>query len=244
VLAAQPAQTPGERLYGSYCAHCHGATAEGARGPSLAGPTLTRATSGDEFFRIVAMGIPDTEMPPSRLSASEIGEIRKYLRDLATRRPPGAGGDAARGQSIFRGKGGCTRCHLVNGDGGRMGPELSGIGLRRSAARLRIAILDPEAETPDNFAQYRMIIPMPDNFVMVRLRTRDGREIRGIRLNEDPFTVQVRDLQDRLHSFMKSELAEFEKQPRKSPMPSYRGQLQEPEIEDLVAYLLTLRRLQ
>jgi putative heme-binding domain-containing protein len=180
-------------------------------------------------------------MPPSRLSDQEVRQIQAYLRGLAVRRPAAPAGDAARGETLFRGKGACLRCPIVHGEGGRMGPELTSIGLSRSVARLRLAILDPEAEVPDNFAQYRHVIPMPDNFVMVRVRTRQGRELRGIRLNEDPFSIQLRDLDDQLHSLPKSELAELITESGKSPMPGYRGQLDDAEVDDLVAFLLSLR---
>ena len=242
---AQAPPPDGARLYGSFCAHCHGANAEGARGPALARERLDRATDDAAFVRIVQEGIPNTEMPPSRLEAGEIRQIQSYLRTLVARRPAaGPTGAAERGESLFRGKGGCLRCHMVDGEGGRMGPELSAIRLSRSASRLRTAIVDPGAEVADNFAQYRLVIPMPDNFVLLRVRTRDGREVRGIRLNEDPFSVQIRGLDDQLHSFLKSELAELTADPAKSPMPSYRDTLTAPEVDDLVAYLLSLRRSQ
>jgi putative heme-binding domain-containing protein len=238
---AQNVPRDGERLYGSYCGHCHGAAGEGARGPALARQRLTRAPDEASFERIVTGGIPDTEMPPSRLSGQEIRSIRAYLLRLGSTIPETVKGDAAHGRVLFAGKGGCLRCHTVNGEGGRIGPELSSIGMSRSAARLRIALIEPEAEVPDNFAQYRMVIPMPDNFVMVRLKTKDGREVHGIRLNEDPFSIQVRDLEDRLHSFLKQEVAEISKDARKSPMPGFRNLLTETELADLVAYLQSLR---
>jgi hypothetical protein len=93
---------------------------------------------------------------------------------------------------------------------------------------LREALLDPEAAVPDGFLQ-------------VRLVTQDGRRITGVRVNEDTFSIQIRDLSDNFHSFFKSELAELDKQQGKSPMPSYKGVFSSGELDDLVAYLDSLR---
>jgi putative heme-binding domain-containing protein len=185
----------------------------------------------------VQQGIPETEMPPSRLPSADAEHIYRYL----TYRPVNpAAGDAERGERIFREKGGCLQCHMVRGQGGRLGPELTNIGTRRGASNLREALLDPAASAPDNFAQYRLIIPMPDNYQVVRLRLRDGKEQRGVRVNEDPFSIQIRSMDDRLLSFDKQDVLEVLKEAKTSPMPSYRGRLTDSEIEDVVAYMLSL----
>ncbi|MBM3811124.1 MAG: c-type cytochrome [Acidimicrobiia bacterium] len=240
-FAAALAGQEGLRLYARYCAHCHGADGEGARGPALVRTRLTRAASEAAFLRIVKEGIPDTEMPPSRLSDAEVRQIRAYLMALDQKRNETSRGDAVRGAALFLGKGGCVACHIVNGQGGRMGPELTFVGRSRSAARLRMAMLEPGAELPDSFAQYRLVIPMPDNFLMVRVRTKEGMLVTGIRLNEDPFTIQLRDLADQLHSFRKQDLVQMERLTGETPMPSYHGKLTEGELDDLVAYMLSLK---
>ena len=82
---------------------------------------------------------------------------------------------------------------------------------------------------------------MPEGFLQLRLVTADGRRITGLRLNEDTFTIQVWDLNGGLHSFVKEDLKELQKDPGKSPMPSFRGVLSPAEIDDLIAYLVSLR---
>jgi hypothetical protein len=78
---------------------------------------------------------------------------------------------------------------------------------------------------------------MPDAFLVIRVVTGEGTSITGIRLNEDTFTIQLRDYSDRIWSFDKSSLRELHKDWGKSPMPSYRGTFTGTELQDLIAYL-------
>jgi cytochrome c oxidase cbb3-type subunit III len=123
---------------------------------------------------------------------------------------------------------GCIGCHQMALEGGRVGPPLTDIGSRRGAAYLRAVLLDPAASLPEDFLQVQAV-------------TADGKRITGIRLNEDTWSIQLRDLSGHLFSFWKEDLASLEKQPGRSPMPSYRGQLSDTELDDLVAYLVSLR---
>jgi cytochrome c1 len=104
--------------------------------------------------------------------------------------------------------------------------------------------LEPEAEVPENFASYRKVIYMPDNYLRIHAVTKDGRQIDGVRVDEDTFTIQIRDAQDRLYSFRKEELKELRKDWGKSPMPGYRGVFSESEVQDVVAYLASLQGAQ
>jgi hypothetical protein len=76
---------------------------------------------------------------------------------------------------------------------------------------------------------------------MVRAVRGDGSVLGGIRINEDSFTIQVRDLENRFHSLRKQQLQRLEYQPEATPMPSYRDKLSPLEIDHLVAYLASLR---
>ncbi|HEV2444514.1 MAG TPA: c-type cytochrome, partial [Candidatus Sulfopaludibacter sp.] len=149
-------------------------------------------------------------------------------------------GDRANGERLFWSRGGCGGCHTVGARGGHVGPDLTGIGTRRGPEYLRAVVVNPEAEIPDTFTVYRRVIYMPDNFLQVRVVTLDGTAITGARVNEDGFTIQIRDYADRLYSFRKDELRELHKDWGKSPMPAYRGRLSEAEIRDLVSYLASL----
>ena len=70
---------------------------------------------------------------------------------------------------------------------------------------------------------------------------KSGASVTGVRVNEDSFSIQIRDNAGKYYSFFKDELAQVDKQRGKSPMPSYKGRLSEEEITDVVAYLASLK---
>lgn len=219
----------GRRLFGLHCAACHGVDGLGGRGPGLARPKLRRVSDDKSLADAITNGIPGTEMPSVwQLSESELERVVAYVRWLGRVPPERVPGEASRGRALYAGRG-CAACHVVDGEGGTQGPDLSDVGSRRGAAYLRASLLEPGATAPDGF-------------LLVRARTRDGREVEGQRLNEDTFTIQIRGLDDRLHSFRKDALAGLSRQPGRSPMPSYRDALTTAELDDLVAYLAGLRR--
>src|SRR5262249_9444885 len=149
------------------------------------------------------------------------------VRSMAAFDPATAAGDAARGQAVFEGKGRCLACHRVNGTGSRVAPDLSEIGAIRSPEALAEKLIDPTASmTAINRS--------------VRAVRRDGAAVTGRRLNEDTYTVQLIDDQERLVSLTKADLRELSVLPV-SLMPSYRDTLGAAERDDVVAYLRTLR---
>ena len=77
-------------------------------------------------------------------------------------------------------------------------------------------------------------------FLPVQVVTRDGRTVRGVRLNEDVFTLQLRDATGAFHSFRKSEVKSISKETGASLMPGISNRLSAAELDDLVAYLASL----
>lgn len=219
----------GRQLFMGHCAPCHGPAGEGGRGPNLARPRLPRAPDDPALFRLMRDGIPGTEMPAGWVMISrEIWQVAGYVRTLGLTAVETVPGDRGSGETLYRTKGNCAQCHITAGKGGSLGPELTEIGERRSPGYLRASLLDPDSSLPEGFLQVRVV-------------TKDGRRLTGIRLNEDIYTIQVRDLTDRLHSFWKQDLKELQKDRGKSPMPSYRSTFSETELDDIVAYLVSLR---
>jgi putative heme-binding domain-containing protein len=218
----------GARVYTAQCALCHGPSGDVVATVDLRRGRFRRAASDDDLARLITAGIPDAGMPAIKLQRSEVNGLVAFIRagfDLGGTAVKV--GDPARGRILFEGKGGCTACHRVAGHGPRVAPDLSDVGAIRSPAGLQRSILDPTSAM------------MPINRP-VRAVTKDGRTIRGRRLNEDTFYVQMIDESERLLSLAKADLREYEVG-IVSPMPSYVNKFSSEELADLVGYLLSLK---
>ena len=237
----RPDGDAGEKLFLAHCAGCHGPKGDGGKGTNLAQPVLPRAPDDEALARIITFGIPGTEMPLTRMTPQQLSSVIGYIRGLGRVAREPLTGDARRGAELYRGKGNCMQCHAIHGRGGTLGPELTGIGARRSAGYLRESLTNPEASIPDSFTSYKKVTLIPDNFLQVRVVTAAGSSLTGTRVNEDTFSIQIRDAKGGMHSFFKDELRELHKDWGKSPMPSYRDVFSKSELEDAVAYLVSLR---
>jgi putative heme-binding domain-containing protein len=204
-------------------------------------PRLSRAQDEEGVAKVIRQGVEGTEMPEARRTREEVARLAAWVRKLSERPPEKTPGDPARGQQLYLGKGGCAVCHAIRGRGGAVGTDLTDIGLRRGAAYLKTAILQPEASVPRAFSSYRSDISLAQNFLLVRAVTRAGVEVSGVRVNEDTFSIQIRDATNRVRSFWKSELRQLRKEWGRSPMPSYAGVFSPEELDDLVAFLAEQR---
>jgi len=238
---AEPDLNAGRQLFQTHCTVCHGPQGDGGKGTNLAQPRLPRATDDQALARIITFGIPGTEMPRTRMTQQQLVDVMAYVRSLGAMPAEPLHGSAQRGEQIYRGKGNCAQCHALHGRGGTLGPELTDIGLRRGPRYLRESLTDPEAAIPDSFTSYQKVTLLPDNFLQVRVVTKDGRRYTGARVNEDAFSIQIRNTAGHVDSFFKEELQALHKDWGKSPMPSYREALSSAELEDVVAYLASLR---
>jgi putative heme-binding domain-containing protein len=218
----------GSRLYATQCQQCHGQMGDQVTGINLRRGQFRRVASDEDMKRIITNGVTESGMPPFKFQPAELDQVVAFIR--AGFDPGGTAvriGNAQRGQTVFEGKGQCATCHRVNGKGPRTAPDLSDIGSARQAAALHRSLIEP--------TKGMWPINRP-----VRIVTRDGRTIRGRRLNEDTFTVQVIDDAERLVSIDKTEIKEYERAAASS-MPSVQGKLSGDEIADLIAYLLSLK---
>jgi len=217
----------GEQAYQNVCANCHGVAGNLIANVDLGHGTFRKPYTDEELLAIVLDGIPGTPMPGNpNMPAEQAQAVVAYLRSRGTQTDAALGGDAERGRMLFSGKGECLTCHRVDGAGGRLGPELTRIGILRTSGELLTALLEPDLEVQANVRFYSLV-------------TRDGQAVTGRLLNHDAFTVQLLDTNEQLRSFAKSDLRESAF--IASPMPSLRGVFDTAELTDLVQYLVTLR---
>jgi cytochrome c oxidase cbb3-type subunit 3 len=248
VLAAMPPRVSaqsktdidgGKQLFQGMCVECHGAGGAGGDAPSLNRPRLNHAPDDMALANVIANGIPNTAMPRiRRFTENELRQLVAYVRSVGKVAQVRVPGDAKKGAVIYKNLA-CSSCHIVAGEGGILGPDLTDIGFMRGAAYLRDAIVDPGSSLPKGTLS--VLSRGYAEFLPVRIVTRDASEIRGIRVNEDAFTIQVRDGAGKFYSLRKSDLELLDKQMGKSLMPNLTGRLTAPELTDLVAYLASLR---
>ena len=148
----------------------------------------------------------------------------------ATEWTPYIEGNPEIGEVLFhnpQGKVACGRCHMVNGKGTAVGPDLTNIG-KKPPQYLVESILNPSAQ----------IVP---GYESVQIVTKKGRHIMGIKRNEDDSMVQVLDSQGKLHTVLKDEIQQDEKS-KTSLMPdNFPKTLTVQDFHDLLAYLLMLK---
>jgi cytochrome c oxidase cbb3-type subunit 3 len=224
-------------LFRQECVFCHGVAARGGvRGPDLTTGSWSHGGSDADLARTISAGVPGTAMPPNQLTADEIWQIVNYLRTL--QQPVAATtGDRQRGESLFFGTARCSSCHIVNGRGGLLGPELSTVGSARSRAYIVESIREPNRQLTKNLVFGDISL----KYDTVTAITADGRTIVGVPMNEDTFTVQLMDTSERVHSLEKKSLKSLRHDDR-SLMPSYdTNRLSNTDLDDLVAYLQSLR---
>jgi cytochrome c oxidase cbb3-type subunit III len=217
----------GAAMFRNRCAGCHGPDARGYLGPDLTGFWATGGTD-DRMFDIVRRGVPGTEMTgadPQRVLDKDIWQTLAYVRTLSAVPVSAPTGDAVNGERIFRAQ--CNSCHRVDGRGGQLGPDLSRIG----SARPRAGLLSKLRGSSD------FIRP---GYEPVTLVTRDGDRIRGVKKNEDEFSIQIMDARERLQGYLKANLTELTVD-KQSLMPIYGSdRLNDRDADDLLRYLTML----
>ena len=116
---------------------------------------------------------------------------------------------------------------MVAGQGGFEGPDLTFVGSRRTFDELQKSLSEPDSE-------------VASDYWTLTIKTNSGRQYRGVRLNEDTHSIQIRDESGRLISLLKREVAGQELI-RRSSMPVFAGKLSDSQLADVVAYLTTLK---
>ena len=218
----------GMGLFRGRCADCHGMDARGVRGPDLTQVWASGRSDGG-LFRTLRSGISGTEMPSvgPRTGDDEIWKILAYLKTVAAPSVADAvAGNAEQGERVFRAQ--CAGCHRVNGSGGRLGPDLSRIGV----ARARAAIVKRVRGATEDFL---------DGYEPVVITLNNGQTVRGVRKNGDLFSVQIMDGRERIQGYLRSDVREVTAG-QQSVMPVFGvDRLNESDLNDLLAYLATLK---
>ena len=225
----------GKKLFEASCVRCHGMDGSGLTGPSLKRQKLRHAPDLASFTAVVEMGITGTGMPSNwAVTDSECRQLYAYINHLKNQGMEEPKGDSAEGGKVYS-VSGCAACHVMNGQGNNVGPELSDISASRNLSYLRQAIVDPSATLPestdiDNGYGFSLYLP-------VKIITAEGTAITGLRVNEDTYTIQLKDAVNNYYSFNKDQLRSVEKLYGQSLMPSFKTKLTDKEIENLVAFL-------
>jgi cytochrome c oxidase cbb3-type subunit 3 len=246
-LAGDPkAAKAGEYEFRINCALCHGLGAHGGgRGPDLTRAVKKHTHSDADMFQVISNGIPGTAMPANGtngqgvgMTDTEIWQIIAYIRSQEVKAPAHPLGNAAHGKDLFYGDANCSLCHMVEGKGGRLGPDLSGVGGSRTREAIIDSVRNPSRRLASGLTESTK--EFPQEYESVTAVTADGKPIKGVTLNEDSFSVQIMDMSEQIHLLEKDKLRSFQKS-RQSAMPVYGvDALSDKDLDDIVAYLTSV----
>jgi putative heme-binding domain-containing protein len=236
----------GEFQFRINCAFCHGLGARGGgRGPDLTRAHKRHGSSDADLFRTINQGVPGTAMPANGttgqgvgMTEEEVWQVITYIRSLEVKATAQPNGNSAHGKELFYGDANCSTCHMVAGKGGRLGPDLSAVGSARSIESITESVRNPSRRLAWGLAESTK--EFPQEYETATVVTADGREIKGVTMNEDSFSVQLMDTSEKIHLFEKDKLRSFKKS-RVSMMPSYDATLLSgKDLQDIVAFLLSV----
>ncbi|HZV89277.1 MAG TPA: c-type cytochrome [Candidatus Binatus sp.] len=246
-LANDPkASKLGEFQFRSNCAFCHGLGARGGgRGPDLTRAQKRHGNSDADLFRTINEGVPGTAMPPNGatqqgvgMTDTEIWQVIAYIRSVQVKAPAQPLGDAAHGKTLFFGTAACSTCHMIEGKGGRLGPDLTTTGSARATDYLVDSVRNPSRRLAQGISE--AMKEFSQEYETVKVETADGQKFTGVVLNEDHFTLQMLDLREQIHLFEKDKLRSYEKS-RESLMPAYDQKLlSDKDLQDILAFLLSV----
>lgn len=232
----------GASLFRTNCSPCHGLNAlGGGRGPDLTSGLWIHGGSDEAIFRTISQGVAGTEMPANSFEDSETWALIAYLRSVNAGLQSPVAGDRVKGSQLFFGKSACGQCHMVNGHGGRLGPELTRVGSARSLTYLTESIREPDKELSLGMTDPNNHYVIPMEYETVTALTLTGQRIVGVAKNEDAFSLQLMGQDEKLHLLLKKDLREVLHE-RRSLMPRYtETMLSNEDLRDLLAYLTSLR---
>lgn len=224
-LADEPsAVDAGKDGFGEACAACHGANAEGGRGPNLAQSDRLRGMTDDQLFNTIRRGVPGTAMPAFPLPDNTIWQIATFLRSLST---PAflvpVAGDVTAGREVYR-KSECASCHMIYGEGGFLGPDLTDVAAALTVKQLRQSIIKPSDRPVDGFTGVALIL-------------NNGDRISGVAKNYSDYSIDVLDSNGKLHLLDLSEVREIKFADKSLMLDTSAHALAEQDLQNLIAFL-------
>src|SRR3989475_11274071 len=211
-----------QQTYSKLCGGCHGDDARGTQqGPGLAGSPSVRARSAQSLRNVIRNGIPAAGMPAFDLPADTLDALAPMICSVnAVAAKSSVRGDVAAGKQFFLGKGQCVSCHLVQGEGSPIGPDLSDIGLELTVDEIREALQNPDARIAPGYG-------------VVSVRLRNGRTLRGFARSRTSFAVTIQDLTGAFHLVSLDEVSDITDEKR-SHMESVTASAH--ELSDVIAF--------
>ncbi len=178
------------------------------------------AFAARQLQRVVGPSFVDFWGPvaqPADDKQADMAKFKRLLTDDALVR-----GNLANGRAVFERT--CTACHTLYGQGGNIGPDLTGSN-RANLDYILTEIINPSEV-------------MQDSYQLVTVTTRDGRTLAGNAAAEDAQQLTLRLIgQDTV--IAKSEILSREKSPLSMMPEGLLKTLSTDEVRDLIAYLRT-----
>src|SRR5947209_17046475 len=220
--AAQVAE--GRKIFAQSCAGCHGEDTYGTdRAPGLSGNRRVRARSVDQLRNLVLHGVPAAGMPAFPLPPPQLESVVAFvhvLNSAAYETPLSGSVDAGR-DMFFGPVQQCSTCHMVDGRGSSIGPDLSSVGREMTVQEIEGVLRRPDAH----------ITP---GYELVKVHVRDGSTIEGFARGRTSFDIQLQDTKGQFHLLQSRGFTSVEK---------VDGSLMKPwtstseQSEDMLAYL-------
>ena len=223
--------------YQKYCAACHADSATGTdRGPGLIDTRSLRSKSEAQIREIVRKGT-NGGMPAFALPPKELDELAAALRSWnSSAFDAHPAGDSQAGKALFTQK--CLGCHMVEGQGGSNGPDLSSVGRELTVREIEQTLVNPSSRKGmKSGASCPSWAFCPDDpWAVVNVRLKIGKTLRGFAKGRGQHDLQLQTLDGKMHLLTSADYQriDFEKS---SLMPAL--QANEAETQNLIAYLST-----
>jgi putative heme-binding domain-containing protein len=184
--------------------------------------------------QVAAVAIASCPWGDIRQSAADVlpmpkakgGEKLPPVAELVKRK-----GNPANGKAVFAGAGTCAKCHIVNGEGKSVGPDLSGVGAKLSREALYESVLVPSAAISHSYETYTAIME-------------DGRSVTGLLVSQSPDQVVIRGADSIDVMLPAGQVEELVKQPVSLMPADLATTLSADELVDVVSWMETLRATQ